>query len=381
MTRLLTVYDDVDPLNNVISALTMKAEKVFYVYHHDVSEYCFDNIRKVLEKYDGVRAEFIKLTDDDIQISELLDKNRGIIIDVGGARYLSLLLFEMTRNRDNQIIYYDDEENCIKDYRTHTVITKDVFKLQIEDVLNLRGGEIREYMHRSATDRETKKALIALVENNMDNYASFVRYVNKVNSIISNRDYIGSGWYQLKKSDVNDLTSDDAYNRSREMFEIDRNDRLKFKTKKLKEMISVAGAFLENYLYLKLDESGLFDDIKMSAVIDFSDDKYAYPVRCEIDCLIIKDNRLLFVSCKSSKADATTLNEIYVHNHRFGNALSLPVLCICEELDRKYPSTYAKGEELGIFIVDRSSFLGGNISKVFASILDGTYVYDDVTKI
>ena len=88
-------------------------------------------------------------------------------------------------------------------------------------------------------------------------------------------------------------------------------------------MISVAGAFLENYLYLKLDESGLFDDIKMSAVIDFSDDKYAYPVRCEIDCLIIKDNRLLFVSCKSSKADATTLNEIYVHNHRFGNALSL----------------------------------------------------------
>ena len=381
MTRLLTVYDSVDPLNNVISALTLRVEKVFFVYHHHVSEYVFENIRKVLNKHNGIKSEFICLVNDDIEIREILENNRNIVIDVGGATYLSLLLFEMTRNRDNQIIYYDDDENCIKDYRTHTIIRKDVFKLQIEDVLNLRGGEIKEYMHHSVSDRETKKALLTLVENNIRNYSSFVRYVTKINSIIGNREYLGNGYHQLKKSDVNELISDNTYDSCRELFEIDDQDRIRFRTKKLKEMISIAGAFLENYLYIKLSESGLFDDIKMSAVIDFSDDKYAYPVRCEIDCLIIKDNRLLFVSCKSSKADATTLNEIYVHNHRFGNALSLPVLCVCEELDRKYPSTYAKGEELGIFIVDRSSFLNGNISEVFASILDGTYVYDDVTKI
>ena len=381
MTRLLTVYDSVDPLNNVISALTLKAEKVFYIYHHEVPEYVFDNIRRVLDRYYSIKAEFLCLVNDDIEISEILEKNRNIIIDVGGATYLSLLLFELVRNRDNRIIYYDDDENCIKDYRTHTVIYKEVFRLQIEDVLNLRGGEIKEYMHRSVSDRDTKKTLIRLVEGNMKNYAGFVRYVTKINSIISNRQYLGSGYYQLKKSDVSDIVSDDAYESSRDLFEIDDRQRLKFRTKNLKEMTSVAGAFLENYLYIKLDESGLFDDIKMSAVIDFADDKYAYPVRCEIDCLIIKNNRMLFVSCKSSKADASTLNEIYVHNHRFGNALSLPVLCVCEELDRKYPSTYAKGEELGIFIVDRSSFLKGNISEVFASIIDGTYVYDDVTKI
>ena len=143
-------------------------------------------------------------------------------------------------------------------------------------------------------------------------------------------------------------------------------------------MTGVSGAFLENYLYIKLTESGKFDDVKMSTVIDFSDNKYIYPVRCEIDCLIIRNNRLLFVSCKSSKADASTLNEIYVHNHRFGNVLSMPVLCVCEELDRKYPSTYAKGEELGIYLIDRSSFMKGDISEAFASIFDGTYVYDKI---
>lgn len=381
MTRLLTVYDSVDPLNNVISALTIKAEKVFFIYHHHVSEYIFENIRAVLGKYYGIKAEFIRLVDDDIQISEILDKNKKIVVDVGGATYLSLLLFEMVRNRDNQIIYYDDDENCIKDYRTHTVINVEVFKLQIEDVLTLRGGEIKEHMHHVVTDKETKKALVTLVENNIENYSSFIRYITKINSILNNREHLGSNTYQLKSSDIQSFVTDNEFDRSKELFEIDEENRLTFKTGKLREMVSISGAFLENYLYIKLKESGLFDDIKMSTVIDFSDDKYSYPVRCEIDCLIIKNNRLLFVSCKSTKADATALNEIYVHNSRFGNALSLPVLCVCEELDRKYPSTYAKGEELGIYIVDRSSFLKGNVAEVFASILDGTYEYDDVTKI
>ena len=303
----------------------------------------------------------------------------GIVVDVGGARYLSLLLFETVKDKENQIIYYDDDENVIKDYRSHSIICHDVFKLQIEDVLNLRGGEIKEYMHRSAEDGKSRNAIISLFEKNMDNYGSFIRFLTRLNSLINNRDYMGSNTYQLSEGDRFDLMSDAVYDKVSDLFTIDGKNRLRFSTRKLKEMVSVSGAFLENYLYIKLTESGKFDDVKMSTVIDFSDDKYIYPVRCEIDCLIIKNNKLLFVSCKSSKADASTLNEIYVHNHRFGNVLSLPVLCVCEELDRKYPSTYAKGEELGIYLVDRSSFVNGDICDVFSSILDGTYVYDKVS--
>ena len=377
--KLLTVYDDVDPLNNVISPLTIEADEIFYVYHHDIPDSSFENIAKVLLRYRDIRINFIKLIDDSRQLNEIFSQNKGIVVDVGGARYLSLLLFETVKDKENQIIYYDDDENVIKDYRSHSIICHDVFKLQIEDVLNLRGGEIKEYMHRSAEDGKSRNAIISLFEKNMDNYGSFIRFLTRLNSLINNRDYMGSNTYQLSEGDRFDLMSDAVYDKVSDLFTIDGKNRLRFSTRKLKEMVSVSGAFLENYLYIKLTESGKFDDVKMSTVIDFSDDKYIYPVRCEIDCLIIKNNKLLFVSCKSSKADASTLNEIYVHNHRFGNVLSLPVLCVCEELDRKYPSTYAKGEELGIYLVDRSSFVNGDICDVFSSILDGTYVYDKVS--
>ena len=376
--KLITVYDDIDPLNNVVSTLTLQVEEVFYVYHHDVAAKNFENIQKVLNRYRNIKTNFIQLNNDKEEIAKIFSENEGILVDVSGAKYLSLLLFDMVKEKDNMILYYDDEENNIKDYRSHSIICDDVFKLQIEDVLNLRGGEIVEHLHQAANDKKTQEAVVKLVENNVDNYQAFVRYITKLNTIINARDALGNNTYQLKQSDTLELMSDAEYEKTKELFTIDKGNRLQFTTRKLKEMISVSGAFLENYLYIKLKESGEFDDIKMSVVIDFSDDSYSYPVRCELDCLVIKDNKLLFVSCKSSKADASTLNEIYVHNHRFGNALSLPVLCVCEELDRKYPSIYAKGEELNIYLVDRSSFEEGKISEVFASIFDGTYVYDAV---
>ncbi|MBQ1483212.1 MAG: DUF1887 family protein [Erysipelotrichaceae bacterium] len=378
MNKILTVYDDVDPLNNVISALTLGIDEIFYVYHHDVPKRNFENIKTVINRYCDAKTHFIRLTDDEKQMREIIENNKDLIIDVGGAKYLSLFLFEMTSVLDNKLIYYDDDENCIKDYRSHSVITDKVFKLQIEDVLTLRGGEIQSTMHKPVTDKETRETLLRVVEKNIDTYPAFTRFITKVNTIINSSKYLGFNTYKLTESDRNAIASDNTYKNIEDLFTIDDKDRLRFKNRKLREMVAVSGAFLENYLYIKLTESGLFDDVKMSTVIDFAEDNFRYPVRCEIDCLIIKDNRLLFVSCKSSKVDTEALNEIYVHNHRFGNVLSVPVLCVFEELDRKYPSTYAKGEELGIFLVDRSSFVENDVSEVFASILDGTYIYDEV---
>lgn len=375
MTKLLTVYDDKEPLNNVISALTIPVDAVFYIYHHEVSRNTFSNIEKVIRKYKDIQIDFIQLSEDEKQIKEILETDNGIIADVGGAKYLSLLLFDLTKNKDTRLIYYDDEENVIKDYRTHTVLYEEVFKLKIEDILKLRGGEIKEYMHQSISDAQSKKTIIDLVESNISDYPAFIRYMTRINSYTNNVRKIGNLSYQLDRETIQRIKTDGCYKKCGDLFVIE-DDVLTFKNRKLKDTVCVSGAFLENYLYIKLRESELFDDVMMSAVIDFSDDKYKQPVRCEIDCLVIRNNHLLFVSCKSSKADTADLNEIYVHNSMFGNALSKPALCVGEELDRKYPSVYAKAEELGIYIIDRSSFIDRDVSEVFLSILNNDYQYD-----
>ena len=375
MTRLVTVYDDKEPLNNVISALTLDVDEVFYVYHHEVSRNRFKNIRVVLKKYKNLKAQFIQLENDEEQIRELIADKESTITDVGGAKYLSLLLFEMAEKNGNRIVYFDDEENVIKVYRGHKVIAKPAFHLQIEDVLKLRGGEIKASMHKPSTDYRTRKTIIELVENNLGNYSTLIKFITKINSILSSSRKRSARSYILSTSNVRNIMTDATYSRIGDLFTIDENV-LTFRTAKLRELIGVSGAFLENYLYIKLSESKQFDDIRMSADIDFSDERHIQPVRCEIDCLIIKDNRMLFVSCKSTKADTDDLNEIYVHNSMFGNALSSPVLCIADEMDHQYPSIYAKAEELGVYVADLSSFENDGIVNTFTEIINGTYHYD-----
>ena len=102
MTKLLTVYDDKEPLNNVISALTIPVDAVFYIYHHEVSRNTFSNIEKVIQKYKDIQIDFIQLSEDEKQIKEILETDNGIIADVGGAKYLSLLLFDLTKNKETK---------------------------------------------------------------------------------------------------------------------------------------------------------------------------------------------------------------------------------------------------------------------------------------
>ena len=379
MSKLLTVYDDKEPLNNVVSELTLDVDEVFYVYHHKVSINNFINIDKVIKKYKDITTHYIQLQDDEAEISKIMNENPGIIIDVGGAKYLSLFLFEIAREKDNDLVYYDDEENVIKNYRDHVVVEDKVFKLAIEDVLRLRGGEIKDQMHQSISDPVSREIIVSLVENNMDNYAAVIRYLTKINSLLNDDDYQGNNTFYLDEEKRRNILTDVSYRKIAGLFKV-QEDMLVFKNSRLRNLIGVSGAFLENYIYIKLSESGYFDDVKMSVVIDFADEKYSHPVRCEVDCLVIKDNHLLFVSCKSTKVDTTALNEIYVHNSKFGNCLSKAAICVCEELDRKYPSFYAKGQELGIYLIDRSSFRENTIAETFKSIFDGTYEYDELEK-
>lgn len=377
MNKLITVYDDYESLNNVIPALTIDVDEVFYIYHHEAPLNAFSNIKKVISRYKDIKVSFLKLTNDQVQIRAILDKHKGMIVDVGGSKYLSLVLFEQAIARDNLIIYYDDEENVIKSYRDHKVYIENVFKLKIEDVLNLRGGEIKSQMHHPTSNEESNSLIVSAVEKGINKYSCFVSYITKINSYINNKTSRDGVTYRLDEDVAKKLKADEGYKFTSELFTL-KKDSIVFKSKDIKERFAVSGSFLEEYIYIKMKESGYFDDVIMSAVIDFSDDKYRLPVRCEIDCLVIKDNRTLFTSCKSNKVDTSDLNEIHVHNSKFGNALSSPVLCTMDDLNEKSPSVYAKAKELQVAVIDKTSFKSRTVPEDFRSIINNSYKYEKI---
>ena len=379
--KLIKSFDENDNFTNTVIPLTLDVSQVFYIYHHDIDEKIIDSCTKVLKRNrKKMTVKFLKINEEDSPELDDLLKDEDIMVDISSSRYLSILLLEKAVRNRNKIVYYDNEERCIKTYFRHKVISDHIFSYSIEDLLQLNSGTVKNHMHKPASvkDRDTAELIKSVVEYSLGEYPKFISFIQRVNSAISNKKSDGNS-YHLSMEAVNKIRNDDGYQRYKQfrLFSLSE-DRLTFMNPYIAELFSVSGSFLENYLYLKLTESGLFDDVRMSVIIDFSGLQNRYPITCEIDCLVLKDNHLLFVSCKSNKVETADLNEIKVHNTIFGNDLSHPVVCTLEDLSERNPSVYIKGRELNIAILDKTVFLQDRVAETFDKIVNGIYQYEKV---
>lgn len=372
--RLLKTFEEENNLTNALVPLTLDVDEVFFVYHHNVSSRKLQNCARVINKYKQVKVLYKKVNEDEIK--DLIDEDT--IIDISAAKYLSIVLYEVALRNDLPVIYYDEEEKVIKQYKNHEIISKDIFKLKIEDIVALGGGTILSYLHKPVNDRNSIDLIYKAVESAKNQYSNFTSYISRINSYVSDFDYRDNKIF-LNEATTRRIVSDEAYQKYQDLGLFTLNGtELTFFNNDIKKLFMVTGAFLENYIYHKLIDSNLFDDILMSSTIEFNDEQWKYPVTCEIDCLVLKDNNLLFVSIKSNKTEKDDLNEIKVHNVMFGNKQSKPVICMLSDLSLKRPSIYAKAEELNVYVIDSTAFIKDNIPETFLSIIDGTYEYERI---
>lgn len=375
MLTLIKVFDEKEYLNNVIPPLSLKVSTIIFLYHHNQDRNQITNTEKVLKRYGDFKLHFYQLNDDEKEIEELIKNHSKFIVDISANRYLTMLLFEKALKYNRPIVYYDSYENVIKDYRKHKIIVKDVFSLKIEDLINLAGGELKHHMHEAPgeDDRNSEALIKDVVEASIDNYASFISYIQKVNHIYSkNKD---SNY--ISDEEVSKIKSDPLFHKyqSFNIFNFHDN-KISFYSPKIKEMFKVSGSWLESYLYLIFKESKKFDEVMMSVVIDFSEnDQSHYPIMCEVDGIVLRSNRLAFISSKSNKVETDALNEIKTHQERFGNQLSHPVICTVEELSDKNPSIYLKAQGLKIAVLERQHFKNQSLVKIMNKILNNTYIY------
>ena len=379
MKRLICVFDNYSNYMNVIIPLSMDFDEVFYIYHHEIDKRNIEHCSEILHKYKkNLIVKYIYIKNDEKEVTSLLNENTTV--DISTSKYLSAFLFDKALKNNNTIIYYDDEETTIKDYRKHETIIDEVFKLNIEDMIILGGGSFKEQMHDSvdANDLDTINAITGVVENNLKDYNSFIVYVERINSLLR-KTVNNELQYKLTDEIRNKIVNDDMYQKVKKysLFEI-KNNVLKFKNSYIRKMFYISGSFLENYIYIKLVLSNKFDQALMSQVIEFCSEQNAYQITCEIDCMAIKNNHMLFISCKSNKIDTDALNEIKIHSSVFGNFISKPVICTVEDISKKSPGEYLKAKELDIAVIDKTSFVKGTIADDLVSIIDGSYEYERV---
>ena len=368
--KLIKAFNEHNNFNNAIVPLSLDINEVLFVYHHDIDNKIFNLCEKVIQKYKNIKINYVNVK----KIEDYF--NDDALIDVSAKKYSSLVLYEKALKDNKTIIYFDEEEKSIKDYKLHQTITNKLFKLNIEDIVTLSGGKIISTLHNPVKQKETIDLIYKTIDSTVNNYSEFISFVSKINSYLNNCDN-DSKHYYLNNETLNKIVNDNNYLKFKnlDLFTID-NNVLTFTNSEIAKLFTVSGTFLENYIYNKLIDSKKFDDVKMSVKIDFSN-KQKVPVTCELDCLVLKDNNLLFTSIKSNKVEPDDLNEIKVHNLMFGNEYSKALICIYNELSENRPGVYAKAQELGVYVIEACMFKSG-IVDAFTNIINNTYKYEHI---
>lgn len=374
INKLIKTFDNENNFKNVIVPLSLDIKDITYIYHHDIDKNACDTCKKVINKYKNININFIGVSED--TLANLIDNDT--VVDVSASKYITLKLTELAFKNNLDIIYFDVSERKIKEYKSHSVICDKLFKLNIEDIISLGNGKILDHLHKPSTNEDTKKIIYNIINVDRD-YTKFISFTNNINQMLSNCSFDNNQYY-INDNILKKITNSDYYQKyysKLNLFKIE-NNKLIFFNDDIRRIFSASGTLLEEYIYNKLIDSKMFDDVLMSVKIEFNTKEYKYPVTCELDGLVLKDNTLLFVSVKSNKADAGALNEIKVHNIRFGNVYSKPVICVNNDFNIESPAIYSKAMELGVYVLDSTDFKKDNVSNRFLSIINNTYEYENI---
>ena len=111
------------------------------------------------------------------------------------------------------------------------------------------------------------------------------------------------------------------------------------------------GSVLELFTYKAALDTGLFQDVRLSAVVNWEGGRVnAKSVTNELDVVAVRSVMPVFISCKTSEIRTEALNELAILRDRFGSSVSRAVIVSSAGTVRSV--TRHRAFELGIDVID-----------------------------
>lgn len=132
-------------------------------------------------------------------------------------------------------------------------------------------------------------------------------------------------------------------------------DRVAFtiKNELLKKCLSNHGIWLELYGYLCAKQTGWFDDVRTSLLIDWDGEDAAAGTRNEVDIFLLKGVTPVFISCKMGSPSALALAEIKTISTKFGGSRAKTVLLTASAVKSENHVIAQRARDMNITIIDR----------------------------
>lgn len=153
-----------------------------------------------------------------------------------------------------------------------------------------------------------------------------------------------------------------------EDLEIQREEKVsfRFKNRQIRAWLRDVGSVLELYVYKSCQDTGLFDDVRTSAVVDWESDGRSNPVSNELDVMATRGVTPVFISCKTCDVKTEALNELAILRDRFGGQIAKAAIVTAE---RGGTPMRNRAAELGIDVIDLNDLKARRIGKRLRKIM------------
>lgn len=126
------------------------------------------------------------------------------------------------------------------------------------------------------------------------------------------------------------------------------------------------GSVLELYVYKACVDTGIFNDVRTSAVVDWEGDFRHDSVTNEIDVMAMQGIIPAFISCKTCAVNTEALNELSVLRDRFGGMTAKAAIVTtqhCRSITRH------RASELNIKVIELSDLRQGQLGNLLRTLM------------
>ncbi len=144
------------------------------------------------------------------------------------------------------------------------------------------------------------------------------------------------------------------------------NFSFRFADLQIRAWLRDIGSVLELYTYKVCLDSGLFQDLVTSAVVDWEGSGEQGAVTNEIDVMAMRGVLPVFLSCKTGEVATEALNELAVLRDRFGGKSAKAAILTARTCNTV---TRHRASELGIDVIDLNDLKSGRTEALIRAML------------
>lgn len=366
LDTLLELYDPKEPILNILGAWRLRPQKAVY-FHHGLREEdeALHQLQETFRKLGvSVRVTLEKLDGMDCQaLSRWVEHHEGELgswgIEIAGGSDMMLFMAGVAHARWGCPVYARRPGNRYFALPEGKLIEAEHPGFTVEQRLCLTGGSLERYGRLKPEDLTPRLITLAgmLLDMQKEHPRLWTQQTRCIQGAVSRMD---------KKSLTLILTQQDcrAHKFSTTKGHLFRQMKragaftevkitpeaieLTFPSELIRDCLCDYGVWLEIYMYGVMKASGVFDDVRVSAVVRWEGEKAVN----ELDVAATAGMGLVVCSCKTTTPDMEALAELNVIAEGFGSSYAVSLLACMPKGGDRMEGPAARGEELGIRLLD-----------------------------